>query len=57
MCWKNSEYNNRTASNQPQRGGGGANSGGICIPTDLGTYNNFIKPFTNFNRVLYPLHG
>jgi hypothetical protein len=57
MCWKNSEYNNRTARNQPQHGGGGANSGSICIPTDLGTYKNFIKPVTNFNSVLYPLHG
>jgi hypothetical protein len=56
MCWKNSEYNNRMASNQPQRGGG-ANSGGICIPTDLGTYNNFIKPLTNLDSVFYPLHG
>jgi hypothetical protein len=38
------------AINQPQ-------CGGICILTDLGTYNNFIKPFTNFNNVLYSLHG
>jgi len=25
---------------QPQRGGGGVNGNGICIPTDLGTYND-----------------
>ena len=56
ICWTNSEYNNRTASNQPQCGGG-VDGVGICILTDLGTYNNFIKPFTNFNSVLYSLHG
>jgi hypothetical protein len=41
---------------QLQRGGVGANGGGICIQTDLGTYNNFIKQLTNCNNVFYPLN-
>jgi len=42
---------------QPQRGNGGVNGSSICIPMDLGTYNNFIKLLTNFDSVFYPLHG
>jgi len=54
---KNSEYNSRTVIKQLQRGDGGVNGSSICIPMDLGTYNNFIKPLTNFDSVFYPLHG
>jgi hypothetical protein len=32
-----------------------ANGSGICTPTDLGTYNDFIKPYTSVNNVFYHL--
>ena len=32
------------------------NGGGICTPTDLGTYNYFIKYWINANTVFYSLH-
>ena len=34
-----------------------ANSGGICTPMDLGTWNYFIEFWTSFNNVLYALHS
>ena len=45
MCFmhgmtENAENNNRMAIKQPQRGDGGVNGSGICIPMDLVTYNN-----------------
>jgi hypothetical protein len=36
---------------------GGANGSGICTPTDLGTYNDSIKPCTSVNNVFYSLHA
>jgi hypothetical protein len=39
----NLEENHRWAVKWMQRRSDGPNGGGICIPKDLGTYNNFIK--------------
>jgi len=40
-----------------RRRSGGPNGGGICIPTDLVTYSNFVKYWINVNDVSYSLHS
>ena len=51
------EYNHSQAVKWMQQWSRGTNSGGTCIPMDLGTYNNFIKHIIDVNNVFYPLHS
>jgi hypothetical protein len=41
---ENSEYNNRMVAKWSQWHSGGVNGNGICIPMDLGIYNNLSSP-------------
>jgi hypothetical protein len=47
------KYNHSQAVKWMQRQCGGSNGGGICIPMDLGTYDNFIKHKIDVNNVFY----
>ena len=57
ICRQNVKYNHRWAIKWMRRQSGGANGGGICIPMDLGTYNNFIKHKIRVNNVFYSWHS